>query len=250
MCIADRHLLFEALTIDKPLKLRYYQTNKIIKTLRKRIKMNQPLIILIVGLSYVVLVGGLALFRREGLSMRFAIEAAAITLVFSGLAALTGYPVNPVLFVILLYLFTMRVRLLVDLGSVFARQGNFSWAGKLYDLADRLWPDATGFLILNVNRATLLLKESKLDEAINMFSDVLKQTGNGYLGVKYEAAAHFNLGVAYLQKNLPGKATTEFNSVIDTWPTSLFAQHAQNALDRMRSKSKLALEADVSEEEK
>jgi tetratricopeptide (TPR) repeat protein len=182
--------------------------------------MSLPLIILLVGLSYVVLLGGLALFRREGLSLRFAIEAVCITAIVSGLAALTGFPINPVLFLILLYLLTMRVRLLVDLGNVFARQGKNLQAGKLYTLAANLWPDASSKLILMVNQATLLLQENQPDEAIAMFGDVLQQAGQGYLGVKYEAAAHFNLGVAYLRKNLPARATIEFNAVITWWPCS------------------------------
>ena len=200
--------------------------------------MSLPLIILLVGLSYVVLLGGLALFRREGLSLRFAIEAASITALSSGLVAVTGIQLNPVLFLILLYLLTMRVRLLVDLGNVFARQGKNFQAGKLYTLASNLWPDISGRLVLEVNQATLLLQENKLDEAIAMFTEVLQQAGQGYLGIKYEAAAHFNLGVVYLRKELPARATIEFNEVINTWPASLYAHRAQEALDRLRAKDR------------
>ena len=200
--------------------------------------MSLPLIILLVGLSYVVLLGGLALFRREGLSLRFAIEAASITALSSGLIAVTGIQLNPVLFLILLYLLTMRVRLLVDLGNVFARQGKNFQAGKLYTLASNLWPDISGRLVLEVNQATLLLQENKLDEAIAMFTEVLQQAGQGYLGIKYEAAAHFNLGVVYLRKELPARATIEFNEVINTWPASLYAHRAQEALDRLRAKDR------------
>ena len=204
--------------------------------------MSQPLIILLVGFAYVVLLGGLALLRREGLSMRFAVESVILTLLVSGLAALTGMPIDPVLFVILLYLVTMRIRLLVDVGTMLAQGGRTAWAGRIYELTSRLWPDAAGALILQVNQATLFLKENKLDEAIALFTDVLRQSGQGYLGVKYEAAAHFNLGVAYLKKDLPGKATVEFNAVIDTWPASLFARRAQDALNRQRSKETSAPE--------
>ena len=200
--------------------------------------MSLPLIILLVGLSYVVLLGGLALFRREGLSLRFAIEAASITALSSGLVAVTGIQLNPVLFLILLYLLTMRVRLLVDLGNVLARQGKNFQAGKLYTLASNLWPDISGRLVLEVNQATLLLQENKLDEAIAMFTEVLQQAGQGYLGIKYEAAAHFNLGVVYLRKELPARATIEFNEVINTWPASLYAHRAQEALDRLRAKDR------------
>jgi tetratricopeptide (TPR) repeat protein len=210
--------------------------------------MGIPVIILLVGLAYVVLFGGLALLRREGLSLRFAFESAIITGLTSGLAAMTGAQVNPVLFLIFLYLITMRVRILIDLGVIFARQGKFSTAGRLYALAARLWPDATNGLILNVNQATLFLQENKLDESIAMFTNVLQQANQGFLGVKYEAASHYNLGVAYLRKNTTGHATVEFNATIDTWPASLYAQRAQQALDRLRSKSSSSVDKDQQEQ--
>ena len=71
-----------------------------------------------------------------------------------------------------------------------------------------------------------------------MFTEVLQQAGQGYLGIKYEAAAHFNLGVVYLRKELPARATIEFNEVINTWPASLYAHRAQEALDRLRAKDR------------
>jgi hypothetical protein len=198
--------------------------------------MGTPMIILLIGLAYVVLFGGVALLRREGLSLRFAIESAVITVVVSGVTALTSAPVDPILFLILLYLITMRVRILVDLGVMLARQGKTALAGKLYAFASRLWPDTASGLILKVNQATLLLQEAKFDESIAMFTDILQEADRGFLGVKYEAGSHYNLGVAYLRKNETGRATVEFNAVIDTWPASLYAHRAQQALDRLRSK--------------
>ena len=175
--------------------------------------------------------------------MRFALDAAGITALISGLAFITGLDINPVFFLILLYLITMRVRLLVDLGTVFARQGKYSQADKLYTLASRLWPDATGTLVLKVNQATLRVQENKLDEAVAIFTEVLQQADQGRLGVKYEAAAHFNLGVAYLRKDLPGRARIEFNAVITTWPVSLYAHRAQEALERQRARDGKMIES-------
>ncbi len=200
--------------------------------------MNLPVVIILVGLSYIVLIGVLSLLRREGLSLRFAVESIIVTVVVSGLAAVIDLDINPVLFLIVLYLITTRVRLLVDLANIFAKQGRYSQASSLYNFTSGLYPDATGKLILMVNQATLFLQEGKLDDAIAMFNDVLNQAGQGYLGVKYEAAAHFNLGVAHLRKGSTSRAMVEFNSVIDTWPTSLYARRAQEALARCRSKEK------------
>lgn len=196
--------------------------------------MNSPLVLIFIGLAFVVLFGGLSLFRREGLSMRFAAESLVLSALAAGLAFFGNLKINPVLFLIVLYLITMRVRLLVDLGSVFARQNRFAWADRLFSWAGKLWPDTASQLILKVNQATLDLQQNKLDEAINQFNAVLQQAGQGFLGVKYEAVSHYNLGVAYQRKHQPARATIEFNAVVDTWPTSLYAQRAQEALDKLR----------------
>jgi tetratricopeptide (TPR) repeat protein len=203
----------------------------------KGITMSLQFILLIEGFSYIVLFGAVSLLRREGLSGRFAVEAIIITLIVSGLTALTSIQTHPVLFLILIYLLTMRVRVLVDLGNIFAKRGQFELADKLYNLADKLWPDATNRLILQVNQGTSLLQQKKLDEAIAIFNNILEQAGQGYLGVKYEAATHYNLGVAYLRKNMDAKASIAFNEVIDIWPASLYARRAEVALETHRRKN-------------
>lgn len=196
-----------------------------------------PLQILLIGFLYALLVGGLALLRREGLSTRFALESVIFTLLVGGLTAITGIAISTVLFLTVLYLLTMRVRLLVDLANVFAKQGRYATAENLYQFASRLWPDVTSHLVLKVNQATLLLQEKKLDQSIAMFMDVLDQAGKGFLGVKYEAAAHYNLGVAYLRNHMDARAAMEFNAVIDTWPMSLYAKRAEAALEQRRRRN-------------
>jgi hypothetical protein len=81
------------------------------------------------------------------------------------------------------------------------------------------------------------LQKNKLNESIAMFTEVLSPGNKGYLGIKYEAATHFNLGVAYLRINNHSMATVEFNSVLDTWPVSMYARRAQEALERLRGKN-------------
>jgi len=199
--------------------------------------MNPAILLLIVGFAFVVVFGGLSLLRREGLSMRLAVEAVVFTALASGLVALTGSSFHPVLFLLLLYLLTMRVRLLVDLGNFFAKRGQYRRADQLYTLASRLWPDQSGRLILLINQATALLQQNNLDTAIAMFSHVLQQSEKGYLGVKYEAAAHYNLGVAYQRKNMAARAVVEFNAVLEAWPASEFSRRAEAALEKRRRKN-------------
>lgn len=193
-------------------------------------------LLLLEGFSFVVLFGLVSLLKREGLSKRFAIEGILLTLLVSGLTFLTGAPTHPVLFLIFLYLVTMRVRILVDVGNLFAMRAQFDRADQCYRLADNLWPDETNRLIVKVNQGVSLLQQQKLDEAIETFQNVLTQAKGGYLGVKYEAATHYNLGVAYLRKNMSADAIIAFNAVVDTWPASEYARRAEAALEKQRRK--------------
>lgn len=199
--------------------------------------MSLPIILLLEGFSFVVLFGAVSLLKREGLSRRFAVEGGIFTVAVSGLTAVTGLQTHPVLFLVLIYLLTMRVRVLVDLGNVFAKRGQFELADKLYHFADKLWPDETNHLILKVNQGTSLLQQKNIDEAIAIFTEILEQAEHGYLGVKYEAATHYNLGVAYLRKNMDARASIAFNAVIDTWPASEYARRAEIALEKHRRKN-------------
>jgi TolA-binding protein len=199
--------------------------------------MSLHLMIGLIGLLYILVFGLMAVLRREGLSIRFAVESVCVTAIAVILMVLTPIQIHPVWFLLLLYLITLRVRILVDLANVFARRGNYVHAEKIYNFASHLWPDQSSDLIIKVNHAIMLLLKNQIDESISMFTQVLAQVDKGYLGVKYEAAAHFNLGVAYLRKENCSMATVEFNAVLDTWPASLYSRRAQEALERQRGKS-------------
>jgi tetratricopeptide (TPR) repeat protein len=194
-------------------------------------------LLLLVGLLYVLLFGGLSLARREGLSTRFAVEAVAITVALVALAALTGFQINLILFLALLYVATMRVRLLVDLGNLLAQRGDRDLAARVYRLALRLWPDDAGRLIVQINQGVLNLQRGNLDEAIATFNRVLSEAKGGYLGLKHECGCRYNLGVAYERKGLHAQATAEFNAVLNIWPASEYAHRAEAALQRRRRKS-------------
>jgi tetratricopeptide (TPR) repeat protein len=193
--------------------------------------------ILLIGFAFIVLFGGLTLLRREGLSARFAIEALIFTGLASGLVAFLGFKVHPVLFLFTLYLVTMRVRLLVEIGTLFARRGRFKQAERIYQFAAQVWPDQTCSFVIQVNYGTMLLQAGRLEEAITMLKSVTEKSDSGFLGVKYESAAHYNLAVAYMRQNKQAQAVREFNSVLDTWPASEFAHKASAALERHQRKN-------------
>ncbi len=197
-------------------------------------------LLLLVGLLYALLFGGLSLMRREGLSARFAVETVIITVAFAALVALTSLQINLILFLVLLYVATMRVRLLVDLGNLLAQRESHSLAASVYRLALRLWPDDASRLIVQINQGVLSLQSGNLDEAIAIFKRVLSEAKGGYLGLKHECGCRYNLGVAYQRKELHAQAAAEFNAVLDIWPTSEYARRAEAALQRRRRKSTTA----------
>jgi tetratricopeptide (TPR) repeat protein len=216
---------------------------------QREVQMSMPTLLLMVGLLYTLLVGLLAYLRREGLSAQFAIESIAITIFFSGLATLTNFVIPPFLFLIILYIVTMRVRLLVDLANSFAGRARFDTAEKIYAFISRLWPDSTGRLIVEINRGVICLRKGFPDEAIRVFKDVLEQAGQGRLGVKYRAAAHYNLGQAYRRKQMEAQAIAEFNAVLDTWPASEYARRARSILAHNRDENMPASEEEDSVED-
>jgi tetratricopeptide (TPR) repeat protein len=56
------------------------------------------------------------------------------------------------------------------------------------------------------------------------------------LGLKYEAACHYNLGYAYEKQGQDAKAVSQYNEAIDVLPGSLYAKAAQVALERRKKK--------------
>lgn len=200
--------------------------------------MTPSFFLLLLGFIYIVIFGALALLRREGLSLRFALESLIITLALSAIPTFTGIEFNPLLFLIILYLITMRSRLLVDIGNLFARRGQFDRAAQIYTLALQLWPDAPTRLIIQVNQGAALIQHNNPDKAIVLLNQVLQNADQGHLGIKYEAACHYNLGVAYRAKKMMPQAMKEFKAVLDVWPVSEYGRRAQLALEREHKESK------------
>ncbi len=197
--------------------------------------MSNPFILLLIGFLFTLFFGALTFIRREGLSLRFAVESIAITLILAGASVFFGLQVEPILFLLLIYILTMRVRILVDFANFFARRKNFSPANQFYAMAKKVWPDRTSMLIIEVNQGTALLQQGQLDESISMLKKVLAQAEQGYLGIKYETATHYNLGVAYQRKNLSSLAEKEFEEVIEIWPGSLYSRVAESALKKLKT---------------
>jgi Tfp pilus assembly protein PilF len=197
-----------------------------------------PVMILFIGFAYVVLVGALSLLKREELSTQFAVESVVITLIFSGLASFAKVAIHPVLFLFVVYLITMRVRLVVDIGTIFAKRRQFEMAERFFNLTMHFWPDRPGKQAVLINQGVALLQSGDLAQAIASFTEIINSINNPRTGSKLEAAAHYNLGVAYLRQNKDAQATVEFNIVIDSWPATEYARRASANLEQHRSRNK------------
>ena len=192
------------------------------------------LIIALLGLLYVLFFGLLSYFRREGVSTRFIVESLIVTALGTGVVFATGWDLNPVFFVLVLYLITMRVRIVLDLGNQFARRKNYAAAERVYQISEHLWPDESGRLLVMLNRSVVAVHLDDPGAAITALRQVLAAAGGGFLGAKATAACHYNLGVAYQREGLDAQASLEFNEVLEEWPMTEFARYARIALERRK----------------
>lgn len=192
--------------------------------------MNPLLVTLLVGLLYILIFGGLSLLRREGLSNQFAFEGLAITSAAVLFSLLTSISLNPILFLVIIYLITMRSRLLVDVGNFLASRGRREAALSVYRWALKLWPDCASQAVVLINRGVVELQQGRLRAAIASLEKALGAKKLGHLGLKYEAACRYNLGLAYGRSGRESEASRELNEVVDLFPTSIYALQARRAL--------------------
>jgi tetratricopeptide (TPR) repeat protein len=190
------------------------------------------LLLLLIACLFVLVFGGLGWVRREGLSIQFALEVAGLTALLVGGSWLLGTPMSPFVFLILLYLVTMRSRLIVDAANLLASRERYEPAQRLYRLGLAWWPDAASRLIVQVNQGAAYLRSGQVDAAIDTLQGVLDSANRPQLGLKYEAACHYNLAYAYEKSGDEGRAVVEYNQAIDVMPGSVYAQAAQAALKR------------------
>jgi len=196
--------------------------------------MNPYLLIVTVGLFYIVVFGGMSIIRREGLSVQFAFEVLGITaLVLIG-ALLTGITVHPVLFLILIYLVSMRARLMVDVANLLSARGRQRDAITVLQWAMRVYPDRSAQLIILVNMGIVQLRRQNPKSAQELLESALEQAKDGGLGIKYEAACRYNLGLALQRQGKEVEAVHQFSETIGTFPNSIYSKAAEQALERRR----------------
>jgi tetratricopeptide (TPR) repeat protein len=198
--------------------------------------MNPHVLIIITGIFYILIFGGLSLLRREGLSTQFAVEGVVITLIVLAIAFVTNTPVNPLAFLIFLYLITMRGRLLVDIANLLSSRGRQRDALRLLEFGLRLLPDHTTRMVILVNMGIVQLRRKNPASAQQLFEEVIEEMEQrGGLGIKYEAACRYNLGQAFIQQGKEVDAVRQFNETRIIYPNSIFAKAAANMLEKRRT---------------
>jgi tetratricopeptide (TPR) repeat protein len=168
--------------------------------------------------------------RGQGLSARFATEGLIITAMGSGLRY-ASVPLHPLLFLIGLYLVTMRVRLLVDLANWLSARGKCDSALRVCGLALRLGPDVSSRQLLLINCGVAQLRGQDPDAAYATLKEALADE-DGRIGAKHLAASYYNLGLACRRSGREAEAVRRFNEAIDAWPESVYGQAAQKELDK------------------
>ncbi len=199
--------------------------------------MNSSTMILLVGLLYIVGFGLISLLRREGLSLQFALEVLGVTALVELWVFLVGF-FNPVLFLFIIYIVSMRVRLLVDLANMLSNRGRQRDAIRILQFALRLFPDKPSRLVTLVNMGIVQLRRKNPQSAQELFEIVLQDGETGGLGVKYEAACRYNLGLALQKQGKDAEAVKQFSEVSIIYPTSVYGQAAEKALANRRSRKK------------
>lgn len=194
------------------------------------------LVILVTGLVFILAFGGLGYLRGHGLSGQLAAEGLAITALFALLAWAANVSLNPIMFLIILYLVSMRTRILLDAGNFFLNAGNIPAAISLYKLALKLWPDSAGRCIAKINIGVAKIRSGAMKEAIAILEEVLEKHKE-VIGFRNEAACLFNLGLAYRKAGQKDKAIHCLKEAIELSPDSLYGRRAKELLKELSRSS-------------
>ena len=191
-------------------------------------------LVLLVALLFIIFFGGLALVRREPLPIRFALECLGLTALAYLIYWATRYLISPVLFLLILYIVTMRAQILTDAGTFLARRGNFKMAERFYNLAQRVGVGDAAKCVARINIGTCYLKEGRLKESVDVLRAVAEEADKGQMGPKHEAACRYNLGLALMRSGKTAEGIHQLSEVIELLPASMYAVGARSELKRHR----------------
>jgi tetratricopeptide (TPR) repeat protein len=193
------------------------------------------LTILLVGALFLAGFTGLSVLRRQKPAIRFLVEGGILTGAAVALCFLYRPP-HPILFLAVLYLATMRVRLLVDLANLLAARRRFRAALSTVDFALHLAPDPASRQIALINRGVIQLGMGEPQAAYFTIKGVLLEE-KAKPAARYQAAGFYNLGVACERTGRLQEAERYFRMAIEVMPGSIYALGADKALKRAASRN-------------
>jgi len=191
---------------------------------------------LLVGALFLAAFTGLTVLRRQKPSVRFLVEGGILTAAAIALS-LAGLPLHPILFFVILYLATMRVRLLVDLSNVLTARRRFAAALAMQRFAMHLGPDPASRQITEISRGVTQLRMGDPQSAYFTLKGVLLEE-QVRLAVRERAAGAYNLGVACERTSRREEAERSFRRAMEILPGSIYALGAEKALSRLQESTR------------
>jgi tetratricopeptide (TPR) repeat protein len=189
---------------------------------------------LLIGALFLGCFTGLAALRRQKPSIRFLVEGGILTAAAVALCVFVG-PMHPILFLVILYLVTMRVRLLVDLSNVLTGRRRFRAALAVAGFGLRLAPDPASRQVALISRGVTQLRMGDPQAAYFTLKGVLLDEAIKP-AARDQAAGFYNLGVACERTARPQEAERCFRKTIEAMPSSIYALGADRALKRAASR--------------
>lgn len=128
----------------------------------------------------------------------------------------------------------MRARLLTDIANLLSGRGRQRDAIAVLQVALGLLLDRQTRLIVLTNMGIVKLVRKNAASAESILSSVLEQAKDGGLGIRYEAACHYNLGFALRQLGQEVQSVQHFREAAEMFPGSTYGKAAQQALEERR----------------
>ena len=147
-------------------------------------------------------------------------------------ALATGAPagVGSLLMVLLiLYAVTMRARIVVDVGNFLCQRSRYDSAHALYRLTLRMWPEPIAHGSALINTSVAYLRAEEPERAATVLENMIA-TEAPEAGLTLQAAARYNLAVAYRKMGRESEARLLFQQVLDLHPGSMYGVGARHAL--------------------
>lgn len=192
--------------------------------------MNTSLLIAILGGFFAILFGLISTLEREGISLQFILEVVILTGLAVGGGYLTGRPANPFLFLLFLYLITMRSRLLSDLANFMSKRGRNREAISMLEVAQYLLPDKPTKQVIELNMGIAHLRDHRFAEAQTHLESVLEKAEKGGLGIRNRTTCLYYLGHALLQQGQISQAKRALRSAVKLFPNSPYGKAAAQSL--------------------